>query len=86
MKTLRLLEALTCSGREDGLSCPHAVKPPLTHSCPRAHTFDPLVCPFVLYMPRYLNIHAVVVWEQTDTPQMALGYMLPSHMTCYGYT
>ena len=27
-----MLEALTCSRREDGLSCRHNVKPPLTHS------------------------------------------------------
>ena len=26
-----LFEALTCSRREDGLSCRHRVKPPLTH-------------------------------------------------------
>ena len=30
MKSLFLLEALTCSRREDGLSCRHGVKPPLT--------------------------------------------------------
>ena len=29
---LCLFEALTCSRREDGLSCQHSVKPPLTHS------------------------------------------------------
>ena len=34
MKSLRLLEALTCSRREDGLSCRHGVNPPLTRSLP----------------------------------------------------
>ena len=29
------LEALTCYRREDGLSCRHGVKPPLTHDCSR---------------------------------------------------
>ena len=32
MKGLWLLETLTCSCREDGLSCRHGVKPPLTPS------------------------------------------------------
>ena len=27
-----LFDALTCSRREDGLSCRHSVKPPLTHA------------------------------------------------------
>ena len=31
MKSWCLIEALTCSRREDGLSCRHGVKPPLTH-------------------------------------------------------
>ena len=37
MKRLRLLEALIYSRREDGLSCRHGVKPPLTHAIPCAH-------------------------------------------------
>ena len=32
MKNLWLLEALTCSRREDDLSCRHGVKPPHTHT------------------------------------------------------
>ena len=31
MKSLQLLEALTCSRREDGLSCLNGVKPSTTH-------------------------------------------------------
>ena len=33
MKSLWLLEASTCFRREDGLSCRHGVKPPLTPGC-----------------------------------------------------
>ena len=40
MKSLWLLQALTCSRHEDGVSCRHGVKPPLTHSLFKSMVID----------------------------------------------
>ena len=69
-----LFEALTCSRREDGLSCRHGVKPPLFHPGPQAsrggdagvvlppvcHHFVPLI---VLIPFRYLQVQERSPWE-----------------------
>ena len=60
MKSLWLLEALTCSRHEDGLSCRHSVKLPLVHSLTHSSSTIVTAVHVIAYSLQQLIIHARV--------------------------
>ena len=71
-------EALTCSRREDGLSCQHGVKPPLTHSLTHLVSF---IKRFIhqahhSFIKRIIHAYIFASFRSHDSPPMLVVHIL----------
>ena len=67
-------EALTCSRREDGLSCQHGVKPPLTHSLTHSPSF--IHQAHHSFIKRIIHAYIFASFRSHDSPPMPVVHIL----------